>query len=80
MFRNLDTGVDIDAKENGRVISAKYHTGADGIHPRGWNQDWAAWVEEQKKAGLPINESTMKTQLEIMMNSDKYKDPIGSVF
>jgi RHS repeat-associated protein len=74
VFKGMATGVDINAAENGYILFAKDHIGEGGIHPKGWNADWAKWVQEQKDAGLPINRATMKAQLDKMMASDKYKD------
>jgi len=72
VFKDLKTGVDIHASENGYMLFAKDHIGKGGIHPEGWNQDWAEWVEKQKAARKPINAETMKAQLEQMKASPKY--------
>ncbi|MEO1527314.1 MAG: RHS repeat-associated core domain-containing protein [Planctomycetota bacterium] len=36
----IEAGLDIDAPEYGHMLPQPYHTGPDGVHPRGYNADW----------------------------------------
>jgi hypothetical protein len=72
-FRNQFPNFDFDAPENGRMIRGGPHRGEGGLHPSGWNEDWAEWIDEQKRKGRPITPESIREQAEKMMNSDKYK-------
>jgi RHS repeat-associated protein len=72
-FRNQFPDFDFDAPENGRMIRGGSHRGQGGLHPSGWNEDWAEWIKEQKRNRRPITPESIREQAEKMMNSDKYK-------
>jgi hypothetical protein len=52
MFREWFTnaGIDIDAKENGRMVSLEKHIGKGGMHPGGWNKDWEIFRTQNPNA------------------------------
>lgn len=74
-FKNQFPNFDFDAIENGRMVRGGPHRGpGDGIHSKGWNEDWAKWIDEERRAGRPITPESIKKRAEEMMTWDKYKD------
>jgi RHS repeat-associated protein len=79
-------GLNIDAKEYGWMLKGVDHQGNDalrgsrptamGIHPEGWNKDWADWLERHK--GQKITKKMVDDQLADMKNMTKYKKYFNS--
>lgn len=59
-------GVDIHSAEYGWDLPTDIHTGKGGLHPSGWNPDWAAWVEAMEEEGKTITKADVDCQLAVM--------------